>query len=155
MWTVYSFAISNTIETCHECAVLKQQLDSASDAPVRLAHLKAEFRQLETITDNSDTSTTLHERLLSIVTNYCQENDIVLRDFASPICFSQQEWLVETHPIIVEGTYIALLKLVYKLEQAKIGKLVSVDFRSKRDTKTQSLSLTATIYVQNIIHAKL
>lgn len=155
LWSVYSFAISNTIDTRSQCNKLQLQLDSASDAPSRLIHLKQEFQQLETITNSSDTLTTLHERLLGIVTNYCQENDLVLRDFASPVCYRQQEWLVETHPVIVEGAYVNLLKLVHKLEKEKTGKIVSVDFRSRRDNKTQQLSLTATIYVQNIIREEL
>jgi methyl coenzyme M reductase alpha subunit len=154
LWIVYSFAIRLTIDARHQCIVLEQQLDSAADAPARLIHLKKEFRRLENITNTNDTSNTLHERLLSIVTNYCQQNNITLRDFASPVIYHQQEWLVETHPIIVEGAYIDLLKLVHKLEQEKTGKLVSVDFHSKRDNKTQALSLTATIYVQNIIHER-
>lgn len=155
LWAVYSFAISNTLQTRKECNHLQLQLDSASDAPVRFAKLTTEFQKLETITNTSDTSNTLHERLLDIVTKYCQQNNLVLRDFASPVCYKQQEWLVETHPVIVEGAYVNLLKLVHKLEQEKTGKIVSVDFQSKRDNKTQALSLTATIYVQNIIREKL
>lgn len=154
LWAVYFFAIKNTIDTRNQCCVLQQQLDSAADAPSRLAHLKQELQQLEQITGSNDTINTLHERLLGIITNYCQENNITLRDFASPIRYHQQEWLVETHPIIVEGSFIPLLKLVAKLEREKTGKVVCVDFQSKRDNKTQSLSLTLTIYVQNIIREK-
>ena len=82
LWTVYSFAISNTIEVRSQCIVLQQQIDSASGAPLRLAALQQEFQQLETITNSNDTSNTLHERLLGVVTNYCQQNNTVLRDFA-------------------------------------------------------------------------
>jgi hypothetical protein len=154
LWSVYAFAIRNTMDARYECNVLQQQIDSAANAPSRLAHLKQELRQLETITGSNDTTNSLHEHLLGIVTNYCQENNITLRDFASPIRYAQQEWMVETHPIILEGSYIALLKFVQKLEQEKAGKVISVDFNSRRDNKTQSLSLTVTIYVQNIIRKK-
>jgi hypothetical protein len=154
LWIVYSFAISNTLALRRDCLVLKQQLDSASGAPSRLATLKLELQQLETVTNSNDTSTILHERLLGIVADYCQQNNSVLRDFASPVCYRQQEWLIETHPIVVEGTFVNLLKLVHALEQEKVGKIISVDFHSKRDNKTQALSLTATIYVQNIIREK-
>ncbi|MDQ3109905.1 MAG: hypothetical protein M3R17_08415 [Bacteroidota bacterium] len=151
-WLVYSFAIRNTIELVHQCSDMQAQLDSSAGAPEKLIQLKQELQNLEKNTGNNDTSGSLHERLLGIVTNYCQENNLLLRDFASPVRYHQQEWLVETHPLTVEGPYIALLKLVQKLEQEKTGKVVSVDFHSKRDNKTQALSLTVTIYVQNIIH---
>lgn len=155
LWAVYSFAISNTINARSQCNRLQLQVDSASDAPEKLVRLTNDFQKLETITNTNDTSITLHERLLDVITKYCQQNNLVLRDFASPVCYKQQEWLVETHPVIVEGAYVNLLKLLHKLEQEKTGKIVSVDFQSKRDNKTQALSLTATIYVQNIIREKL
>jgi hypothetical protein len=154
LWSVYVFAIRNTIEAHHDCIILQQQIDSAADAPERLIQLKTDLQELESITGTSDTTNTLHEQLLGIISVYCHENNITLRDFASPIRYHQQEWLVETHPIIVEGSYVSLLKLVHKLEIEKTGKVVSVDFHSKRDNKTQTLSLTATIYIQNIIHEK-
>jgi hypothetical protein len=154
LWTVYAFAISNTIELRSACTVLQQQLDSASGAPARLVMLKQESQQLEAATNSNDTSTILHERLLGIVADYCQQHNSVLRDFASPVCYHQQEWLIETHPIVVEGTFMNLLMLVHRLEQEKVGKIISVDFHSKRDNKTQTLSLIATIYVQNIIHER-
>jgi hypothetical protein len=154
LWCVYAFAIRNTLDARSQCKMFQQQIDSAADAPSRLEHLQEELQQLETITGNNDTANSLHERLLEIVTNYCQENNITLRDFASPICYSQAEWLVETHSITVEGNFIALLKLVRKLEEEKTGKVVSVDFQSKRDNKTQTLSLSVIIYVQNIRRKK-
>lgn len=151
LWMVYSFAISNTLALRGECIGLRQQLDSASGAPVSLLHLKQELQQLEVLTSSNDTTILLHDRLLGIVADYCQQNNSVLRDFASPVCYRQQEWLIETHPIVVEGTFVNLLKLVHKLEQSSAGKIISVDFHAKRDNRTQALSLTATIYVQNII----
>ncbi|MEO5644585.1 MAG: hypothetical protein ABIQ40_08600 [Bacteroidia bacterium] len=153
-WLVYTFAIRNTIELGMQCAVMQAQLDSSAGAPKKLMQLKQELLKLENNTGNADTTGSLHERLLGIVTNYCHENNLLLRDFASPIRYHQQEWLVETHPLTVEGSYVALLKLVQKLGQEKTGKVVSVDFHSKRDNKTQVLSLTVTIYVQNIIRTR-
>jgi hypothetical protein len=151
-WLVYSFAIRNTIDLVQQCSAMQEQLDSSAGSPQKLLQLKEELRQLENNTGNADTTGSLHERLLGIVTNYCQENNLLLRDFATPVRYHQQEWLVETHPLTVEGSYIGLLKLVQKLEQEKAGKIVSVDFHSKRDNKTHELSLTVTIYIQSIIH---
>lgn len=150
LWAVYAFAISNTLDARSECRNLEQQLDSAADAPARLAQLHEELLELETIT-GKDTANAFHEHLLGIVTQYCRENDLMLRGFAQPVRYRQQEWTIETHPVLVEGPYIALLQLVHRLEQEKTGKVVSVDFHSKRDNKTKALSLLVTIYVQNII----
>ena len=153
-WLIYSFAVSNTIELRNECSRLQAQLDSATDAPVRLIQLKTELNELESLTGKNDTSHSLHEQLLGVISKYCDDNNLVIRDFASPVRYQSGEWLIETHPVTVEGAYIPLLKLVHRLEQEQNGKLVSVDFHSKTDNKTQQLSLTVTIYVQNIIRQK-
>ena len=152
LWTVYTFALRNTISARSECRTLQAKLDSSADAPQRLLQLKEELRELETIT--SDSGSSVHEQLLSVVTNYCEQHQLTLRDFAAPVRYHSEAWTVETHPVTVEGNYISLLQLVHRLEQEKNGKVVSVDFHSKRDIKTQSLALLVTIYVQNIIREK-
>jgi hypothetical protein len=158
LWIVYAFAVSNTLGLRSECNELQLQLDSASGAPGRAQELRSELQRLEEITggtaDSATASVALHEKLLSIISAYCQENNLILRDFATPLRYSQQEWIVETHPVTVEGNFISLVKLVQLLEQEKTGKVISADFRSRRDNKTQALSLTVTIYVQNIIREK-
>jgi hypothetical protein len=153
-WLTWSFAIRNTFALRSHCLVLQAKLDSAAGAPEQLASLRAELHALEAITGNSDSANSLHCHLLDVVTRYCEENQLILRDFASPVRYPANDWIVETHPITVEGGYIPLLKLVHQLEQEKNGKVVSVDFHSKRDNKTEALSLLVTIYVQTIIRVK-
>src|SRR5574337_650263 len=113
LWLIYSFAISNTLDMRATCSTLEAQLDSAAGAPARLVSLQADLGQMELLTgDSSASAHGIHEKLLGIVTNYCQQHDLILRDFAQPIRYRQDEWLVETHPIRVEGNYTALLQLV-------------------------------------------
>lgn len=154
LWLTWSFAVRNTFALRSQCADLQMQLDSAANAPSKLADLRVELQQLEAITGNHDSTASLHEHLLGVVTSYCQQNNLTLRDFAQPVRYQSEDWMVETHPVTVEGAYVPLLKLVQRLEQEKNGKVVSVDFHSKRDNKTQALSLLVTIYVQNIIRQK-
>lgn len=153
-WLIYVFAVSNTLELRNECRQLEIQNDSAAGAPQRLIRLRAELDELESMTGRNDTTSSVHEQLLGIVSAYCQENQLVLRDFSEPVRYRSDEWLIETHPLTVEGEYIPLLKLVHRLEQDRNGKVVSVNFHSKQDNKTQQLSLMVTIYVQNIIRQK-
>ncbi len=95
--------------------------------------------------------TNVQQQLLGIVTDYCQKRDVVLREFPKTIQKTQEDYLVETNIFTVEGDFIKLLELVYLLEQkSRIGKIASVNFLSKKDFKTKSLALTATIYLQNV-----
>lgn len=152
LWIVYAFALRNTIDARSECRTLQAKLDSSAGAPQRLTQLKDELAALDAITCDSGNS--VHEQLLGVVTNYCGQHGLTLRDFAPPVRYRSDAWTVETHPVTVEGNYISLLQLVHRLEQEKNGKVVSVVFHSKRDNKTQALALLVTIYVQNIIREK-
>jgi hypothetical protein len=150
MWMIYAFALKPTFELRNEYNKLQLQLDSSAGAPARMQQVESELKKLESEIEESNT-VSFHEQLLDQLTNYCRKNELILRDFAPPVIYHVQEMRVETHPVKVEGTYVQLLKLVHYLEKTKKGKVVSVDFFSKRDSKTQILSLTATIYVQNIV----
>jgi hypothetical protein len=152
-WIMYSFAIRNTIEVRNACMQLEEQIDSAKDAPARMAEIKVELKTLEEITQ-ADSSVDTHEALLDLVSHYCLKHDLRIEQLSGRIENSQQEWLVETHPLTVVGNYKSLLELVYQLEQEPIGKVVSVHFHSQRDSKTQELALKATIYIQNIRKGK-
>lgn len=147
---VYAYAVRPTIALHDECRGIQLQLDSSAGAPARMQQLQQELKELEN-NPAENNGVSMHEQLLDVVANYCEKNDLVLRDFAPPVVYRQQELIVETHPVKVEGNYIALLKLIRHLEKTNKGKVVSVDFLSKRDNKTQTLSLTATIYMQDII----
>lgn len=152
-WIVYSFAVENTLEAKTTCEQMQIQIDSAAGAPERIAELKKELLRLDALTGSSETlnsDSAIHEQLLDLVTEYCQTNDLTLREFLIPIQYHQQEWLVETHPFTVEGNFVAIVQLLDHLRKNVSGKIVSADIHSKKDNKTKTVSLLVTIYVQNI-----
>jgi hypothetical protein len=150
LWIVYSYAITNTLNARSECKILQQRIDSAASAPAQLAALRAQMEQLKNTTSVSDSSAAAHEKLLGIITNYCQQNNLVLRDFSLAVNFVQQDWSVDNHPVTVEGNFAGLLRLVHHLERQDAGNVISTEFRSRRDNKTQALSLSLVIYIQTI-----
>jgi hypothetical protein len=150
LWVVYNFALSRTLETRAACIVLQQRIDSAGTAPDQLAALKREFANFQTETGVEDTSDELHEYLLGIVTTYCAANNLVLRNFTQPIHLRQQEWKIDDHPLTIQGSFIGLLKLLHHLEQEPRSSVISSEFRSRRDPKTQELSLSLVLYIQTI-----
>src|SRR5688572_1907759 len=80
-WIVYSGAIANTIEAKSTGDELRLQLDSATGAPEKLQRLKTELARFEELTGQGDSSA-LHEQLLDLVTLYCGEHPLQLREFA-------------------------------------------------------------------------
>lgn len=153
IWIIYAFAISNTLEARTACNTLQSQIDSASGAPARITELEYELKRLDAVsgsTHNAPTDSAVHEQLLSLVTEYCENNDLILREFVSPVKYTQQEWIVETHPFTVEGNFAGIVQLLDYLRKNVPGKIVSADIRTKKDNRTKTTSLLVTVYVQNI-----
>jgi len=147
---VYSLTLSKTVALRSTCSRLELRVDSAAHLPAETAELEEQLAMIDANFRN-DTLSNLHEELLGIVSAYCQQHRLVLRDFPELLRYRNREWDVETHRFTVEGNYTELLRLVHLLEkQQGAGKVVSADYRSKRDPRTKALSLTVTVYVQQL-----
>jgi len=131
---------------------MEQQLTLAENAPQKIAEIKNRISEIETrIGSNQSKEVDFQDMLLEKVSSYCKTNGLVLKEFPQTHCFSQQDYLIETNTIIVEGDFIKLLKLVYGLENDfEIGKVVSVKFLTNEDFRSKRLYLSAVIYYQNI-----
>src|ERR1041385_1189090 len=81
-WCAYTFAIRHTLELRSQCEMLQERIDSAKGAPEKIQRLHSELNEIENaLSHNSGSS--IHERLLDVVTNYCGKNNLLLRDFSS------------------------------------------------------------------------
>lgn len=151
LWLVYAFAISRTLETRSTCILQQSRLDSALGAPERLLQIETELAKFTLVTgEQNDSVRDMHEHLLNFITVYSNEHALQLREFNQPIRYRQLEWMVETHPFTVEGTYLEIVQLLLALERSGNGRVVSVDLHTRTDNKTKVKSLLATIYIQNI-----
>ena len=152
LFLFYWVDFADTIALHSEVNVLEKQIQLANDAPQRVVLMQnklAELDLLPGLKQNADTS--IQQELLGIVTGYCQKNGIVLREFPKTIVSQEGDYRVETNIFTVEGGFTKLLQLVYSLEQKnRIGKVASVLYNSKKDIRTKTLSLTASVYLQNI-----
>lgn len=155
----YKMAFQNTIAVYQNVQSLEEQLRQAEDAPQKVNALRQQMMSIDQVLGKGGAETTLsaksdtnvQQKLLGIVTDYCSKGDVVLREFPKTMQKTQDDYLVETNVFTVEGGFTKLLGLIYSLEQkSRIGKIASVNFLSKKDFKTKSLTLTSTIYLQNV-----
>lgn len=156
LFIAWSVSIKSTFELANQCSICEEQLEFVKDAPLKIASLQKEIDVKEQILGHSNAGVEFQEHLLKQVTEFCQQNQLILREYPQVHNYIQQEYNIETNEIIVEGPFIKLLKLLYALEQEyKLGKVVSAKFMSKKDFKTNQMKLTLTIYVQNIKKEKI
>lgn len=148
----YSLSIKKTLNLRSQCHELEVQISDASFASEKIAKIEGRLKSLnELIGTNITSDLDFQELLLETVTGYCSSNHIILKELPRTHSFIDQEYLVETNVIVVEGSYIKLLKLIYMLEkQFKLCKIISVKFESEEDLLSKRIRLFATIYFQNI-----
>lgn len=149
---IYLFAIKNTIELANQCSDMEAQLTMISDAPQRLLAVQAENLRLDQLLGNKNPlDQNMQNRLLEGIVNYCQTNNIELREFPEPLLYSKDGNIIETSIVSVESDFVKILGLVYELEKKMdSGKVTSVNYRTTKNKKTKRIELLADIYVQNI-----
>ncbi len=149
---VYNFAIKKTILARTDSNNAEKQLQIAANAPAMAVQLEKELMQMDTkIGADVRKGNNSGEELLDLLTNYCQSNNAVLREFPQTTLTEQDKLTIETNLFIIEGDFSSLIKLVYTLEQKiKLGKVASVRYQLKKDPKSKKMALTARVYLQNV-----
>lgn len=148
----YKFAIKNTITQFSEYTSAKKEIDFAKDIPTRTLQIKMKIQAIDkALNKGQENGMNVQENLLGVITSFCRDNNIVLREFPITKQNASNEFLIETNIFKIEGPFVKLLRLLYILEQKRrFGKISSVLFKSKIDFKTKSTELTATVYLQHI-----
>lgn len=147
----YNFTLKKTIALVEEVSSLNKVISLAKNASENRENLQQQLRSIENQIGNSQNdSINIQQSILNLVTNYCFKNDLVLQEFPGALRQMEKSIVVETNYFTVRGDFIKLLRLVNLLEHhVEIGKVTSSHFQSKRNSKTQKMELTVTVYIQN------
>lgn len=148
----YNFVIRKTIDLYFVNQSLHTKITEGLNAPERKKNLEGRLEQFNNSLNRYLTdSTRKRENILSLVSEFCHKNQLILKEFPEPIIHYDKDFEIETNIVMVEGGYINLLKLVYELEQNQsIARPTSVNFEKKFDHKRKKDVLTLTMYLQNI-----
>jgi len=148
----YLLAISHTVEAFNQRKMLEAKLTNAKNSPQQITVMESKLAFINSkVNSYIVDSTKGHEQILETVSNFCQKNNLTLREFPKTSYDEQKDITIESNLIIAEGSFINLLKLVYELEHRnKTGKVSSISFFSSMDNKYKRLILSVNIYIQNI-----
>lgn len=153
-WMIYPLTVAKTLELRNQVNEMQLLNDSVSDIPSRR---KAAEQELRTITalmsDSTSDQTILRERILNEVTSACAVHNVTLREFSPCRRFTNEDWIIETHPVLAEGTFFSLLKMLREVELSGSGIPVSVAIYTHTDKQTKKRSTRAQLYIQNMITA--
>ena len=148
----YFLAFETTLDLRSQCTDMKKELLIAKTAPERIVNLEMQLRSIEgVIGGQTEDGIDLQQQLLEFVTTYCDIHRITLQEFPQAISHKEEDYAVETNIFVVRGNFVKLLKMTYALEQEmRIGKVVSVEYKSKKNPRTKRLDLNVTVYLQNV-----
>lgn len=148
----YLLAVKKTVLLFRECSSMQEKLESINEAPGNIQIIKNEILQIDGIISAGDSSgADFRQLLLEKAGDFCLTNNITLKEFPASVHEIKNDYSLETNTVVLEGSFVSLLKFTYLLEQKyKIGKVASVDFSTKYDLIAKKNKLTEKIYVQNI-----
>ena len=149
---IYQLVLSPAFEKSHKNKELVSQLSALQNASTHITQLEKEIGKANQLLGNSAVEyENFQQELLSVVSEFCKSNKLVLRDFAEPLSEQKEEFTVETNKFEVSGKFQNLVKLVYLFDQKnRIGKVANVKFVRKKDVVNRTEYLSALIYIQNI-----
>ena len=145
------FTLGDTFDRWMEFNNLKAEIKRAENAPRTIRSLHLELDEIEgKIGAFMGGEHYTRDALLDLVTSFCKDNDLTLKEYPSPRFETDNSFRIENNTIVSEGSFNNLLKLAYALEhEYKIGRVASLQFNSLRNKKTKRLALNATILLQN------
>jgi hypothetical protein len=156
LFLVYHIAVKSTVDLRSVCKEMELKIDSVRQAPVEIKMIENRLSELNKVISNrGNDETDFHEALLVDISNYCDVNGLVIKNYPESHLVHSEKYIVETDAITIEGNFTKLLKLIYMLEtENKNGHLASIKFESIPDHRNNIYKLNLTIYEQNIFDKK-
>lgn len=152
LYLMYSMAIKKTLLAYNDYMNTQSHISIAINAPLLAAQLENKIKEMNTqIGSTTADKQNAEQALIELITNYCQNNSLVLREFPEMITTTEGDLTIETNRFVIGGNFKSLINMVYLLEQKKkLGKIASVRYLLKKNIKTKEMDLCANIYLQNI-----
>ena len=148
----YQRAIKGTFEIMAECSDLEQRVEQATNSSMSINNLQAQIARLDLIIGKGEeTSSSVQNQLLKVVSQYCEENKMHVSEVTDPYFFQENDYTIHTNIITVRGKFVPILELIHSLEQDfEPARMASVKFYTSKNRTTKKKQLYAKIYMQNI-----
>ncbi len=145
----YFLAFDKTISLYQENTGLKMTRQQAEGAPEKIKALKIKKERIDQLLSGNRQS--LRKEILEKVSGQLQSRPARLVSFAAPVEVEEQDVIMETYELILEGKYTALLQVTHALEQEiKSGHLSSVSLYTQQERESRQTKLYARLMIQSI-----
>ncbi|HAA01005.1 MAG TPA: hypothetical protein DCD96_05105 [Flavobacteriales bacterium] len=144
--------IDPTLELKGQCRSMEQSLDSSKGYETDYLLLRNELDQLNQMLGKEAGSVEeINRGIVEFVSKNSDELNISLTEFPAVHSFQKNQYRIFTHQAEIEGSYMAILRLVYKMEREfNLARICSIRFVTRQDKIKKVKKLYGIIYVQNI-----
>ena len=150
---IYYFSIKKTINMLHENTSVSRNIESYNQAKDKLVSLETVRKNLSQVIETSDEDQMNKQRLylLEVIGQYCLNNNLLLKELVPQIKYPQDNYLVTTQKVVLQGNFKQILVLVSRLEKdPKAGKVISLNFFISVNKEHKNRVLISEIYIQSI-----
>lgn len=146
----YHLAIKKTIGLRSEYLKNMENQELAIHIPSQMTaliqkenYLDSQFKELDLGSSN------IENDLLKFLNQHSGINSVKVMAFNAPHEFENENSIVKTYILTLEGEFKNMLKVVYAFENlGNFGNISHMDFKKKRDYRTGKTSLQSTIHLQ-------
>jgi len=148
-FAAYKRSFKLTLDVFSEYCELNEKLNEINYSSSTIQDLDTEIRFLDNLLGQESMEPVLvQQEILDFVTH--KSNAITVFDLAEMHKASDNEFLIYTNQLTIEGNFDELLKMVYEFEKEfPYSRVVNTSFFKKKDFKTRRIKLYAKIIFQN------
>ena len=144
----YWLAFGKTWALYQEVSELEERQANAGQAWQEISSFEQQLEQLDAQQNNPSFT---QNQLFQKVTAFCQEQQLAIQAMPESAIYEEQDVSILHNSIQVQGAFIPMVRLIYALErQQQLGRVVSVEFSTKKNLRTRNRELSASIALQNI-----
>ncbi|WKN45343.1 hypothetical protein [Tunicatimonas pelagia] len=148
---VLGVSVRKTVSLVQVNADLQQQLEQATGAPQRIAQLEQRSTQLGSVMAMGTAESALRRELFEKIGAYCQQHQLQLHSFQEAETFIEEHLEVETHELILEGSFQAQVRVCQALESSlQQGRVTSIVFNTIYDRREKQTYLQGQFFIQGI-----
>ena len=151
LFICYKLAIENTIEQKNLYNKLITESKVFREGPNKMIQLRQREKYLDSLlTTYQISGLSLQNNLLTELTEYGNEHNLMVIDFLEPHKVRLNALDVHTYSFVLKGDYNAIMNLVHHLEQnTKFGEVCNLQFEKKKDHRKGLFYLEARVLVKS------
>ncbi len=148
----YQLAIKNTLKVRKDLINLKIDAQKTKDIPKEMSVLTLKEKYYDSILVKMDIGhSSVQNKLLHLINNEAEKNEIDVIDFNQPHISAIDEINLNTYSINLKGSFTNILKVIHSIEKkGNFGEIIHIDFQKKKNYKTNTFNLEATVFVQQV-----